>query len=252
MYQIPSFKNFKGLFHAFSTVDDGNMSLVINHKNVNPNEVIKNRKIFFGKIGVDIKCAMTIWLEHSDKVVKAREEWLGKTILNETDPPKADAVITDKKNCFLVLTIADCVPVIIYDQIKKVIGLIHAGWRGVDKKIVTKTIQELGKKYNSNLKDLIIGIGPCIGKDSYVKDNFPKDRRKAWGGFIEDVECGKYSIDLLGYVKEQLLNSGVKDTNIYRSGIDVFKNKNFYSHYRDVRTEKGDSGRFICVVGIVN
>lgn len=251
MYQIPSFKNRKGLFHAISVVDDGNMKLIIGGKKVKPEEVISNRKRFFEKIGVDINNAMTIWLQHGDKVIEANEEWLGNTILDKIEPPKADAVITDQKNIFLALTIADCVPVIIYDPITPAVGLVHAGWKGVDKKIVVKTIEKMDDSYGSKLENIAVGLGPCIGKESYIKDNFPEDKKEIWGEYVEDMENGLCSIDLKGYIKQQLFKNGVKKNKIYESEIDVFCDDRFYSYYRDVQSEGGDVGRMFCVVGLI-
>lgn len=250
MYQIPELRIFDGLFHSFSTVRDGNMSLVIGGKKVALDEVIENRKRFFKKVGIDIKRAMTIWLTHGVEVVEAKGKWLGKTIFDQIDPPKADAVITNKPNTFLALTVADCVPVIIYDPKVKAVGLVHAGWKGVDRKIVVKTVHKLVEKYNSEPQDLVIGIGPCIAKDSYVKENFSEKEKKAWGNYVFDPGSGKCSIDMVGYIKKQLIDLGVQKSNIKLSGVDTFRDNNFYSHYRDMRTKEGDRGRFFCVVGI--
>ncbi|MBN1169267.1 polyphenol oxidase family protein [Candidatus Woesebacteria bacterium] len=250
MYKISSLDNLKELFHAFSTVKDGNMSLVVNQEKVDAGDVINNRKKFFKKIGIDFNRVMTVWLQHGNNIVEAKEKWLGKTVLGEIDPPKADAVITDQKNTFLALTIADCVPVIIYDPKKHAVGLVHAGWKGVDKKIVVKTIYKMSRSYGTRPEDLIIGIGPCIGKDNYLKDNFSEGRKKIWGGFVEDRGKGIYSVDLAGYIYSQLIRSRINEENIYFSEIDVFEDERFYSHYRDVRSKEGDKGRNFCVVGL--
>ena len=134
---------------------------------------------------------------------------------------------------------------------KHALSLVHAGWKGVDKEIVVKTIQKLGEKYDSTPKDLIVGIGPCIGKDSYIKHNFASSSRGKWGEYISELGHSLFSIDLEGYILEQLLSFGVKRDSIYTSGMNFSEDDRFYSHYRDTQSNEGDQGRFMCVVGMV-
>ena len=73
-----------------------------------------------------------------------------------------DAVITRRKEHFLFLRTADCNPILFYEENKKVIGVIHAGWRGLKQKIFTKTILKAQEKYNIDVKKLKIAVGPSI------------------------------------------------------------------------------------------
>ena len=67
---------------------------------------------------------------------------------------------------------ADCAPVFIINPKKKIISAIHVGWKGAFKKIIYKAIYQLIKK-GSNVKDLIVVIGPCISQNNYeVKKDF--------------------------------------------------------------------------------
>ena len=85
---------------------------------------------------------------------------------------KGDALITNLKNIALGILTADCAPIFIYDNKKKIIYAIHAGWKGDYKGILSKVIKFLLKK-GSKLKDINEIIGPCISKKNYeVKKDF--------------------------------------------------------------------------------
>ena len=98
---------------------------------------------------------------HSNKVAVVKKENLDKNII-------ADAMVTKIKGIALGVLTADCVPIILYDANNKIIGCIHAGWKGAFSDIIKKTINKI-KKINSNNK-IFACIGPCIGKKSYEVD----------------------------------------------------------------------------------
>ena len=77
------------------------------------------------------------------------------------------------KNIALGVVTADCVPILIYDYKNKVVGCIHAGWKGALSGIIKNTVTRI-KKINSSHK-IYASIGPCIGENSYEVDlNFYK------------------------------------------------------------------------------
>jgi len=143
--------------------------------------------------------------------------------------PDADAYITNEKNLPIAIRTADCVPVLIFDPLHRVIGLAHAGWRGTYKAIAVKTVQKMQEKYGSQVSDLKIVLGPSIRECCYkvgeeFRDYFPshvKDR----GGYL-------YA-DVIGSNRDQLLQAGVGRENILDSGICTCCNKNYFSFRRD-------------------
>ena len=103
-------------------------------------------------------------------------ENVDRTDVKYTD---VDGFITNKPNIDLTLSFADCTPILLYDPVKKVIANIHSGWRGTVQKIGKKAVEQMVKDYQSNPKDIIACIGPCIGKCHFevkedVKDIFEK------------------------------------------------------------------------------
>ncbi len=141
----------------------------------------------------------------------------------------ADAYITHEKNLPIAIRTADCVPVFIFDPLRRVIGLVHAGWRGTYKAIAAKTVQKMREKYASQPSDLKIVLGPSIRECCYqvgeeFRDYFPahvKDR----GGYL-------YA-DVTGVNRDQLLQAGVRQENIFDSGACTCCNKNYFSFRRD-------------------
>ena len=61
----------------------------------------------------------------------------------EKEIDETDALITNQSGICLCVQTADCVPILLFDPVKKVIGAVHAGWRGTVKKIVEATIQKM-------------------------------------------------------------------------------------------------------------
>jgi YfiH family protein len=78
-----------------------------------------------------------------------------------------DALITNEKNLPIMVTVADCIPVLIYDEKKEVIAVVHSGRAGCFKHIVKKTIQKMEQQFSSNLKDIKVHLGPSIKKCCY-------------------------------------------------------------------------------------
>jgi polyphenol oxidase len=155
----------------------------------------------------------------------------------------ADAYITHEKNLPIALRTADCVPVFIFDPRLCVIGLAHAGWRGTYKSIAVKTVQKMQEKYASQLSDLKIVLGPSIRECCYqVGEEF----RHYFPAYVQDREGFLYA-DVVSANRDQLLQAGVRQENIFDSGICTCCNKNYFSFRRDGKK----AGRMISLMMLV-
>ena len=250
MFQIPQLSKHKGLFHVFSEKSDGNMANSISGVIYNFDQVLKNRKKFLEKVGVDSNKTVCMWVTHGDEIIDADPKTAGVSMRDYSKAIKVDGLMTNRKGLYLFLLIADCLPIIIYDPVAEAVGLIHAGWRGVDLEIAKKGVEMFKSKYKSGVENIIVAIGPCAQKESFVKENPEQFDDPRWRGFIEKVEGDNYSIDLVGFTKKQLLDSGIKKENIIDCGIDTVKDKRFFSHVRDCNNHISRQGRFACVVGL--
>ena len=183
---------------------------------------------------------------HGNGIVCVGQDYMSNNVGIE----EADGLLTTVPQHALLLRTADCLPVFLFDVFAHCIGIIHAGWRGVDKEIAAKTVKKLEKEFDCKATDLIIAFGPAALKDSYIKGNPSQKSLPKWEAFLEKINDSKYKIDFVGFCKQQLIKAGVKKENLFESGVDTIKDSRFYSHYRDSKTQSGDKGRFACVVGI--
>lgn len=159
-----------------------------------------------------------------------------------------DAVITNKPNVFACVSIADCTPVLIYDTKNKAVAAIHAGWRGTAAYIVTETLKAMQDNYGTKGEDCLAFIGACIGEKNFevgeeVAIQFKAEVKRY------DAEKKKYFIDLKKENKNQLLQFGLKESNIEVSSYCTIENNDKFFSYRK---EKGVTGRMLAVIGIKN
>ena len=218
--------------YYFSRVEDGNLDFRFGVKG----EVMENRKKFLVKIGMRTENFVVLRVTHGDGMEIVR----GKDRGREVD---ADALVTGERAVGMMLLTADCIPVIIGDESAGVLGLVHLGWQGVDKELVTKVVEKMNSLGGRDLRAV---IGPGVRKESYVfEGRIVQANDSKWQPFLEKQGGGRTAIDLVGFIKKQLVDCGVK--RIEDCGIDTAKNKNYFSHYRAVRTGELE-GRFATVV----
>lgn len=151
----------------------------------------------------------------------------------------ADGVITNKKKFPIAIRTADCVPVFMYAQRQECIGLIHAGWRGTQKGIVTKAIQIFQSELGAALEEIQVVIGPCIRECCYevgdeFRDYFPEDI----------VESQGFYLNLPGANKRQMLNAGISPENIFDAEQCTCCSMDFYSY----RREGSGAGRMLSLM----
>ena len=106
---------------------------------------------------------------HSNKFV-----YIGKNFKFKKNKIKADALVTDQKNLPIAVLTADCVPLLLYENKKKIIAAIHAGWKGAYRGILKRVINFMVSK-GCKKKNIVVAVGPSIAKKNYeVKEDFKK------------------------------------------------------------------------------
>lgn len=210
-----------------------------------PEQVIENRNLLANELGIVAENFVFQQQEHTKNITVVKKDHGGKGFYNyEEGFANNDAMITAEKDLCLMIMGADCVPVLLYDPVKKIIGAAHAGWRGTVQGIATTTVNVMLKEFGCNPNDIVAGIGPSIGPQNYEVDQVVYDAfSEAFDYcdvlFTNGKQSGKYQLDLWTANKIQLLNAGLKEENIEVSGICTFENnEDFFS------ARKGDSGRF--------
>ena len=250
MFFSKKLKKYKNIQHYFFSRNNGfsngiykSLNCGIGSKDRKEN-VIKNLQFVSKKIGCKEKFLITLTQTHSNKVILLENS---SSIRNKM---KGDAIITTIKNIGIGVLTADCVPILLYEPKKKIIGCIHSGWKGAFNGIIKNTIKKI-KKINQNTNSLIAVVGPCIGKKSYnVKidfyNKFIKKNSKN-KKFFTKIRKNNYKFDLRSYVNYQITSLGIK--NIENIKMDTFsEKKNFYSYRRSCQNSEKDYGRCSSVI----
>lgn len=162
--------------------------------------------------------------------------------------PVADASWTQQPGLVSVVVTADCLPILITNQTGTIVSAIHAGWKGLAKGIVSKTIQAFPEEVKQDPSQLMAWIGPAISAQHFevgqdVYDIFVKQDR-AHAQFFQSKPANKYMADLPGLVKKELQGLGVVD--VFGGDLCSFELKEqFYSYRRS-----GQTGRMACLIWI--
>lgn len=202
------------------------------------NDVEENRRLFFSDLGITEEQTALSYQVHGCEILKAE---------NPCRENGYDALITNRKNLFLVVSVADCIPILIHDPKKEAVAAVHAGWRGTASNIVLKTLQALQSNYGSAPEDCLIYIGPGLCQPHFevgdeVAAHF-SDNHKHF-----DTSLRKYFVDLKNANRDMALSFGVAEKNIEVSKKCTFCEENmFFSHRRD----KGHTGRMAAVIGMI-
>jgi copper oxidase (laccase) domain-containing protein len=143
---------------------------------------------------------------------------------------EADALITKSPDNLLALKAADCIPLVFYTPGQNFLALAHVGTSGAALHLPSKLIQ----KINSPTAQIKVYAGPHISRKSYRfidKDISDKKLDDSWSGYITSEEDGVH-LNLLGYVIDELEQSGIKPENIEINEIDTGADPNYFSHRR--------------------
>ena len=231
--------------------DSFNMGL---HVGDDPEAVAENRKRLAQVLGVDpnyLTCGEQV---HGVGVTRVTRELVGRGAFSWNDSiPDSDAIHTNLVNDPLLLLVADCVPVLVYDAVHHAVAVVHAGWRGAIAHIVERTMDSMHEAYGTLLEDCYLFIGPSIGGDSFevseeIAEQFRQDMRAL--GLSQVDEVVRYiqrdgqtiptpHVDLKGYLEACVVQKGVPIEQVSVSLTDTMTTDGCYSYRRD----QGRTGR---------
>lgn len=215
--------------------------------NLKDQEVISNRRAFFQDLGVEEAEIVVANQIHGSRIAIVGKNERGRGVLEErTAIVGTDALITLEKSVFLMVEVADCLPVSIYDPVLRIAGVVHAGWRGIIDQIIPKVIQKF-RDCGSEPENLIAGIGPGICQRHFIvksevlgkfKDLYPKE--------ILFINKDGY-VDLKKIATKELENQGVPKSNIEVSKYCTACDNGIYSSFR--REGEGVS-EMVAIIGM--
>ena len=252
MFNSKKLSKFTEISHGFFNKNGGvsegiykslNCGVGSKDKRIN---VKKNLRIVKEKISKKSKEIFLAKQIHGNKFI-----FLSKNTKIKNRSINADAIITEKKKIPIAVLTADCVPLLLFDKKRKMIAVIHAGWKGAFKGIINKVIKFMLKKGCSR-NHITVAIGPSITQKNYnvkldFKNKFIKKHKKN-KIFFKYTSKSIY-FNLPNYIKSQLKFN--KISKIDMINIDTYdKKNNFFSARRSLKLKHDDYGRNISIIMI--
>lgn len=198
-------------------------------------EIENYRKLLANEIGIEFQNLIFTHQTHTDRIAIISD--------NQKNNIEADGLITNKAGFGIVISLADCCGIALYDRKKKIIAAVHSGWRGTNLNITSKAIGMMIEQFHSEPQDILAYISPCAGSEGYeVGDDvavyFPK--------YIRKISEKKYLLDLKQAILEEIITSGIPNENIEISGKSTISNNSYHSFRRD-KDNSGRMGLFIAL-----
>lgn len=205
--------------------------------------VQKNRELICKTFNTPVDQLVFGRQEHLDRVLVIGEEFFDLSEEEQRDQLKAtDGLITATPKTMVCILTADCGGILLFDPVNKVVGAVHAGWRGVHQKIILKAIQLMKHEFGTQPDQLKAVISPCIGVDNYevgeevagyFEEIFPDSSD------IIDYTYPKAHVDITMANQKIMLDAGMQIQNIEAAATCTFEH-----HDRFYSARRGDKGRF--------
>lgn len=230
-YFFEAFEKPKGLVHGFSSRELGDGGL--KKKPANWPNVQK----FLASLGLKKKNLVLMEQVHQNQIKVVTGKNRGEMVAG------VDGLITTRPEVVLGVRTADCLPILLYDPVRKVIGAAHAGWKGVLRNIPQKMV-EVMIRLGSLPEDILVGIGPhiagcCYNIEAQRVERFRKKFNSPKGMIIE--KKNEIYLDLVIPAVLQLVHTGVLRKNIYcPPTCTSCQNKEFFSYRKDSNKTYGE------------
>ena len=248
-YQFDSFQG-QPVFHALLTRHGGVSQPPFESLNTggtvgdDPQAVLENHQRIYTTFGYEFCSRFDVWQVHGNRVVCADAP---RGVGNPH--PKADGILTNQPDVTLFMRFADCVPILLFDPVLNVIGIVHAGWQGTYKKIAQTAVEKMAACYGTQPETILAGIGPSICQKCYevgaeVQSAFASVFGEPAHNYFQ-IRSGRRFLNLWAANHDVLVQAGV--TQVEMAGICTACHlEDWYSH----RAEGGKTGRFAVLMSI--
>ncbi len=211
----------------------------------NRDDVLENRRRAAAAV-LPGSALSRVYQVHSADVVTVTEP------IDQHNPPKADALVTNLPGFLLAVQTADCVPVLFSDEKAGVIGAAHSGWKGSITGVTDNTILAM-EALGADRANIACAIGPCIAQKSYEVDAafFARfaEADAANERFFSGGKLGHYQFDIEGYVAARLAAFGI--TRIECLGQDTYSQAHrFFSYRRSCHKGENGYGGQMALIGL--
>jgi len=225
--------------HENGVFDDYNISYSTGEKK---GKIKANRKQLLKASGA--KRLIFMHQVHGDTVLTLKSFLESEPGIDGDMVPEGDAMITDVPGVLLVIQVADCQPVLLFDAQKKVVASIHSGWKGSIQNIIGRTVEKMMDTFHCAPEDIIAGVGPslgpCCGEFVHYKKELPETFWK--------YKLSNRHFDFWRISYDQLREKRIQKKHICMSQICTKCNPSLFFSYRKEKI----TGRFASVIGIKN
>jgi hypothetical protein len=197
--------------------------------------VRENRRRFFSALDIPVDALAIPRQVHSAAVVR---------VGSPGAVADTDALVTDTPGLYLCVTVADCVPILLYDPGHGAVAAVHAGWRGSASGILPLALKLMRSAFGTRPGDLLAYVGPAAGGCCYEVG--PEVAMKFPVRYLSDHE-GSQRLDLKAFNADLLLEAGIETGRVEVSPLcTITESSLLHSHRRDGPR----SGRMMAVIGI--
>jgi len=245
-FQFPNLALFSDVWHGIFTRKNGHSkkpyrSLNTSYSNGDDSRNVKLNRQVISKCIDNNELTFARQVHGTKVLVVTKKNFTSKKRLSK-NLPEGDAMITDIRNRFLVVQVADCQSVFLYDPDRQVVANVHSGWRGSINNIIGRTIRVMEKEFGSSPENIIAGISPSLGPCCAEFANYKKEIPQNFWEYKDDLN----RFDFWAISCKQLCDSGVLEENIFSSKMCTRCNTDLFFSYRG----EGATGRFAAVIGL--
>ncbi len=253
-FEDPSMKALGLVNHAFCTRSAGLDPKTSSSSNSGTEDAggkgLFNRELVARTFGFEPERLITMDQKHGDSIWIIDKPLVpSRSFLNY----RSDALLTDQPNIAIGVLTADCVPILLVDPNRAVIGIIHAGWRGTLLGIARKALDEMIHHFGTHPEELFVAIGPSIGECCYDVDEavLAPFRSSGWNwqSFSRPMGNGKWLLNLALANINQMQERGMRDEKCCWIHICTACNKDILFSYRSEGQGTGRQISFIQLRG---
>ena len=246
--KVSAWEKYHGLLHGFCGRKGGKSvgpyATLNSSYRVGDDPKVVSQNVCDMKLAVGIHDGKVITMKqvHGDHIAEVQET-------NIKEAGEADGMVTAKTNGFLAVLTADCVPILFVAPKKRVVAVVHAGWRGTLTGIAEKLVRQLKEQHGVPADEIEAALGPAIGGCCYeIGSDVAEPMVKHWGDLAEaslERRSSKTYLDLRKLNRSILENAGVMSSQIHQLGPCTCCAKEDYFSYRRERSETGRQMSFI-------
>ncbi|QTA91516.1 peptidoglycan editing factor PgeF [Desulfonema magnum] len=240
-FQFPNLAKYVDIRHGVFTRNGGCSKIPYHHLNISPGvgdeeSCVKHNRRLISQCMEEKELVFANQVHGTEILIFSKDDPAGPPVLT------GDAMVTDIPGRMLVIQVADCQAVLLYDPVQQVVANIHSGWRGSIKNITARTINVMEKRFGCEPRHIIGGIGPSLGPCCAEFVNYRKEIPEEFWKYKDKSDC----FDFWAATRDQLCEAGVSDENIYSGGLCTRCNTNLFFSYRGERV----TGRFGALIGL--